>query len=125
METANERTVGSYRAMDRRRELLAGYRGLNREVSEPMKAFGELHRAAMADGVLSSAHKELIALAIGVAKHCDDCITLHTHDALRAGASREEVGEAIGVAVLMGGGPASTAATTALAALDQFEAARA
>ncbi len=50
-------------------------------------------------------------------------MTLHTHDALRAGATREEVGEAIGVAVMMGGGPATTVATTAVSALEQFEAA--
>ena len=105
MQTVNETTTGSYDAIARRRELLAGYRALNRDVSGPMRAFGDLHRAAMADGALSTAHKELIALAVGIAQHCEECITLHMHDALKAGASREEIHDAIGVAVMMGGGP--------------------
>lgn len=88
-----------------------------------MKGFGELHRAALTDGALSSAQKEMIALAIGIAQRCEDCITLHVHDALRAGATPEQVREAVGVAVMMGGGPASTYAIRAVSALDQFEAA--
>lgn len=120
MQTQHEATEGGYDAVGARRELLDGYRKLNRAVAEPMRAFGELHRSAMADGALPSAQKELIALAIGIVQHCVECITLHTHDALRAGATHEEVCEAIGVAVMMGGGPASTAATTAFSALEQF-----
>lgn len=104
----------------RRRELHDGYRELNRRVPDVMRSFGEMHRAAVADGALPRATKELMALAIGVATHCDDCVTLHMHDALRAGATAEQVNEAIGVAVLMGGGPASTAATRALRVLDDF-----
>lgn len=104
-----------------RSELRQGYRDLNEGLPEPMKAFGALHRAAVADGALPAATKELIALAIGIAMRCDGCIALHTHDALRAGATREQVGEAIGVALLMGGGPASTYATNAWRALEQFE----
>lgn len=113
----------TYDAPARRRELRAGYRALNQLLPDQMRGFGDLHRSAMADGALSSAHKELIALAIGIAEGCADCVTLHTHDALRAGATHDEVGEAIGVAVMMGGGPASTVATTAVSALEQFEAA--
>lgn len=49
--------------------------------------------------------KELMALSIAVCVRCDGCIAYHVHDALEAGASRDEIAEAIGVAVLMGGGP--------------------
>lgn len=104
-----------------RTELRQGYRDLNEGLPEPMKAFAALHRAAVADGALPAATKELIALAIGIVMRCDGCIALHTHDALRAGATREQVAEAIGVAVLMGGGPASTYASDAWRALEQFE----
>lgn len=106
----------------RRSELRAGYRELNQLMPDTMKAFGELHRQAVADGALDHATKELMAVAIGIATHCDDCITLHLHEALRAGATREQVFDAIGVAVLMGGGPASTYATKALQALEQYTA---
>ena len=117
--------MDTYDAPARRRELRAGYRSLNQLLPDQMRGFGDLHRSAMADGALSSAHKELIALAVGITKGCADCVTLHTHDALRAGATHDEVGEAIGVAVMMGGGTASTVATTAVSALEQFEAAAA
>lgn len=104
----------------RRRELRAGYRTLNEALPEQMKGFGDLHRSAVADGALSTATKELMAMAIGICQRCDDCIALHVHDALRAGATPEQVHEAIGLAVMMGGGPASTYATHAMTALEQF-----
>lgn len=51
---------------------------------------------------------------------CDGCIAFHVHDAVKAGASRKEIVETIGVAVLMGGGPSVMYGCEALAALDQF-----
>jgi alkylhydroperoxidase/carboxymuconolactone decarboxylase family protein YurZ len=42
------------------------------------------------------------------------------HDALHAGVSREEIMETLGVAVMMGGGPAMMYATEAVEALNQF-----
>ena len=66
--------------------------------------------------------KVLPLLPPGIAMHCDDCISYHVHDALKAGASRDEVLEAFGVAILMGGGPAAMYACHALEALDQFAA---
>lgn len=103
-----------------RTELRQGYRDLATAIPAQMKGFGELHRSAVADGALTQATKELMAVAIGIAQRCDDCIALHMHDALRAGATPEQVHEAIGVALLMGGGPASAYATHALRALEQF-----
>ena len=104
----------------RRSELHEGYRELHRRIPGPMKGFADLHRAALAEGELSHATKELMATAIGVATRCNDCVTLHLHEALRAGATEEQVLETIAVAVLMGGGPASTAATRALDTLHQL-----
>ena len=85
-----------------------------------MTTFHEFHKAAVAEGALEAKVKELIALAISVTARCDDCIAHHVHDALDAGATREEVIDAIGVAVLMGGGPGMIYATHAMKALDQF-----
>jgi len=87
-----------------------------------MKGFSSLHRAAVAEGELSHLTKELMAMSIGIATHCHDCIILHMYEALRAGATEAQVMEAIGVAVLMGGGPASTAATDAVKILHDFSA---
>ena len=62
----------------------------------------------------------MMALAVSVAIGCDGCIAYHTHDAVKAGATRPELIETIGVGVLMGGGPGSIYAVHALDALDQF-----
>ena len=95
---------------------------LSGEIPGPMGGFGRLHQSAIADGVLSAKVKELIALGIAITVRCDGCIAFHVHDALQAGASREEVTETIGVAVLMGGGPSVMYGSEALEALEQFEA---
>ncbi len=85
-----------------------------------MKAFERFHQAAGATGALDRKIKELIALAISVTHGCDDCIAHHVHDALEAGATREEFADALGVAVLMGGGPGMIYASHAIEAVDQF-----
>jgi AhpD family alkylhydroperoxidase len=94
---------------------------LGKELQGPMAGFGQLHKAAVTDAALSTKAKELIALAIAVSARCEGCIAFHTHDALRAGASRPEILEALGVAVLMGGGPSAMYACEALEAMDQFQ----
>jgi AhpD family alkylhydroperoxidase len=83
-----------------------------------MTGFRRLHGATQTRGALDPKVKELMALAIGIAVHCDGCITYHLHDALAAGATREEVVETVGVAVMMGGGPAVLYGSQALEALD-------
>ncbi|GIX49449.1 MAG: alkyl hydroperoxide reductase AhpD [Candidatus Tectimicrobiota bacterium] len=98
----------------------AGLRQLHRALPETMGAFAQLHRQATRDGVLSAKTKELIALGIAIAARCSGCIAFHVHDALRAGASAEEITETIGVAVLMGGGPAAMYGVEALRALEQL-----
>jgi AhpD family alkylhydroperoxidase len=91
------------------------------EIPETMAGFGELHAASVATGALDTKTKELIALSIGISVHCNGCIAFHVHDALEAGARRQEVLETIGVAILMGSSPAMVYGCEALQALDQFE----
>ena len=85
-----------------------------------MEAFERFHQVAIATGALDRKTKELIALAISVTAGCDDCIAHHVHDAIEAGATREEFADALGVAVLMGGGPGMIYASHAIDAVDQF-----
>ncbi len=85
-----------------------------------MGGFARLHRKALTDGALPGKVKELMALAISIAVHCDGCIAYHTHDAIKAGATRAELLETVGVGVLMGGGPGSIYAVHALDAIEQF-----
>lgn len=88
-------------------ELAPMHRELRRAIPEVYKGFGELHKAAFTAGELDVKTKELIALAIGVVEGCDGCIASHAQAAVRAGASRQEAAEAIGVTFLMKGGPAT------------------
>ena len=106
----------------KRSELRHGYGELGKALPGVMAGFGALHKAALADGELDHTTKELMALAIGVAARCEGCIALHVSAALKAGATEGQIHEALGVAVLMGGGPASVYATEALVALAQFAA---
>ncbi len=96
-------------------------RRIKERVPGPMQGFTHLHQAAVADGALDSKAKELIALAIGVATRSRGCIFYHLRDALTAGASPEEIADAIGVAVLMGGAPATIYGAEAIELLERLE----
>jgi len=61
-----------------------------------------------------------MALAIGIVVGCDGCIAYHVHAAGDGGATRQELLETVGVALLMGGGPGSIYAAHALDAIEQF-----
>lgn len=84
------------------------------------QGFTTLHRAAMSDGAIDAKTKELLALAIGIATRCVDCIGFHVQGAIKHGASRDEIAETISVAVMMGGGPAYMYGVKALEAYDQL-----
>ena len=98
----------------------SGVRKLRQGVPDAMAGFGALSREALKPGALSGIQKELIALAIGVAGHCDGCIGFHTKTLVRLGATREQVMEALAVAVYMGGGPSLMYAAEAVHAYDEF-----
>ena len=89
---------------------------------DAMTGFSALAKGAMKPGKLSAEHKELIALAIGVAGHCDGCIGFHAKALARMGAPREQIIEALAVAVYMGGGPSLMGAADAVHTFDEFQA---
>ncbi len=95
-------------------------RDLRHQIPDVMKAFSDLHGAVMKAGALETKTKELIALAISVSHRCDGCIASHARGAARKGATEAEVAEAIGVAVLMTGGPATVYGPRALAAFKEY-----
>ena len=102
-------------------ELTSHLRNLRGGAPEVMKAFSNISHAALAAKALDGKTKELIALGISVAIRCDDCIAFHAKAALKQGASRDEVMEALGMAIYMGAGPSVMYATHALDAFTQFE----
>lgn len=89
------------------RALRPQHRDLRKAIPDVYRGFGELSNAAFADGALNTRTKELIALAIGVVEGCDGCMASHAQAAARAGATKQEAAEAIGVTFLMHGGPAT------------------
>jgi len=91
---------------------------LRKSQPETMQAFGQLARAAMAEGAVSTKHKELIALAIGVTQHCSGCIGFHVKALLKLQCTRTEVEEMLNVCIYMGGGPALMYAAEVLKAWD-------
>jgi AhpD family alkylhydroperoxidase len=64
---------------------------MGKEMPDVMKGFGMLMQGATKDGALSKKHKELIALALGVAAHCEGCIAHHTHSLVELGTTRAEL----------------------------------
>ncbi|MDR3494842.1 MAG: carboxymuconolactone decarboxylase family protein [Ancalomicrobiaceae bacterium] len=100
--------------------LSADLKNLRGGAPEVMKAFSGLAQAALAPKALDGKTKELIALAIGVAVHCDDCIAFHVKAALQLGATKDEITETLGMAIYMGAGPSAMYASHALAAYTQF-----
>lgn len=97
-----------------------GVLGLMKEpaTADVMKAFHGMHMAATAPGALDTSTKELMALAIAISTQCDGCIAWHVTNAVKAGATRDQVLETIGVAVMMGGGPATFYGRKAAVALE-------
>ncbi len=91
-----------------------------RSASAGVTGFARLRKKTVEDGALSAKVKEMMALAVSIALGCEGCIAYHTHDAIKAGATRPELLETISVGLMMGGGPGSIYAAHALDAVEQF-----
>lgn len=104
------------------RSVSASLAKLRADIPDVTNGFSALARAATHDGALDGKTKELIALALGVAAHCDACIGFHVQALIRLGVQRIELEEALGMAVYMGGGPSLMFAADALAAYEEFSA---
>ncbi len=103
------------------RDALRGpTRALRQAIPDVYRGYRELHDAALAAGELDAKTKELIALAIAVSKECDGCIAAHAHAAVQLGTTPAEAAEAIGVAFLMNGGPATVYGARAFDAFREF-----
>lgn len=93
---------------------------LRKDIPETMQGFSAMAKAATADGALDKKTKELIAIAIGVSTRCDGCIGFHAKALVDLGATKQEVEEALGMAIYLGGGPSLMYAADALLAFEQF-----
>jgi AhpD family alkylhydroperoxidase len=102
-------------------DISAYTKELHKLIPDTMAGFAALAKGATQTKALDEKTKELIALALGVAAHCDGCLGFHTRTLAKLGATRDEVGEALGMAIYMGGGPSLMYAADALRAFDQFK----
>jgi AhpD family alkylhydroperoxidase len=101
-------------------ELADPGRALKKMIPEVYDGFSAMSRAATAEGTLTAAMKEVIALVMGVAQQCDGCVASHARKAARRGATPEQVAEALGVAIFMMGGPGTVYAAKAWDAYTEF-----
>lgn len=88
---------------------------------DTLKGYQTLSGAGVKTGHLDAKTRELIALAVAVTTRCDGCITFHTKAALGAGASHEEITEALGVAVALNAGAALIFSARVLDAMHAHE----
>lgn len=95
--------------------------------SHVKKSFGELGKkhpkmlqayqalgAAAEGNVLDAKTRELIALAVAVTTRCESCISVHAEEAVKAGATEEEVSAALAMSIALNAGAAYTYSLRAL-----------
>lgn len=88
--------------------------------SKTYKAYLNMASHATRDGALSKMNKELIAVGISVCINCEPCAVWHIREARTAGATEDQIIEAIEVASEMGGGPTVARSSFALKVLEYF-----
>jgi AhpD family alkylhydroperoxidase len=100
-------------------EMLAA---LEEQMPDVTRALGQLRSEVIKEGALDTKTKELILVAIAVALRCEYCLWNHVPMAAKLGASREEILEATGAAILMSGGPgAAYGSAVVLKILDELK----
>jgi AhpD family alkylhydroperoxidase len=88
------------------RQILVGIGQLGKISPDIVRGYRELSDAGNKTAKLDAKTRELIALAVAVTRQCDGCITVHTDAAVKHGATREEIVEALGVAITVNSGAA-------------------
>ena len=88
--------------------------------SKVYNAFIDMENHAFSAGKLGRKYKEMIAIGISIHINCESCLEWHINEALNAGASKEEIIEAIGIGMEMGGGPATVSSRFAMKVLEYY-----
>lgn len=71
-----------------------------------LKGYQAVAGSGRKSGRLDAKTAELISIAVAVTTHCDGCIAIHSKEALKHGATKEEITDALAVAVAMNAGAA-------------------
>ncbi|WP_430515678.1 carboxymuconolactone decarboxylase family protein [Inquilinus limosus] len=104
-----------------RQQLIAGVGELGKLSPDTVRGYAALGGAGAKTNHLDAKTRELIALAVAISLRCDGCITVHADAARKQGATREEIAEALGVAISVNAGAALVYSTRTL---DAFAAAQ-
>lgn len=105
-----------------RKEILSRIGEIGHLTPDTLKGYQTLSGAGDKTGHLDAKTRELIALAVAVTTRCDGCITVHAAQAVKLGASKEEVAEALGVAVALNAGAAMVYSARAMDAISAYQA---
>ena len=100
------------------KQIAAGNVQIGRINHDIIKGYRGLSEAGNATNLLGAKVRELIALAVAVTRECDGCITVHTDAAIKQGATKEEIVEALSVAIAVNAGAALVFSTRVLDAFD-------
>jgi AhpD family alkylhydroperoxidase len=101
-------------------QVRAGVKELGTSVPDTVKAYAEFHHATSKFTHLDAKTRELIALGVAISLRCDGCIDAHTQAAIKAGATKEEISEALGTAIMVNAGAAMVYSTHVLDAYNTF-----
>jgi AhpD family alkylhydroperoxidase len=87
-------------------DLMTRIGEIGRTSPDVVRGYRALSDAGSKTNKLDAKTRELIALAVAVSLRCDGCITTHTTAAIKQGATKEEIVEALGVAISVNAGAA-------------------
>lgn len=105
---------------DRLKEVAELTKRLEKDFPKETESFLNFLKEGEAGPALPLKYKELTNVALSVAVQCEWCIAFHVRNAVRAGATRQEIIEAGFQAVIMRGGPAFMWMTPLTQAVDEF-----
>lgn len=103
-------------------EMRGELRVMNKLIPQVATDFAALSKTVKDSPGISVKEKEYVALGIAIAQSCEPCINFHVEALMKAGATRAELGDVLGMCIQMGGGPALMYAAHALAAWDELAA---
>lgn len=101
-----------------RGQVLAGVGEIGKLSPDTVKGYMALGGAGAKTGHLDAKTRELIALAVAISLRCDGCITVHSAEAKKVGATKEEIAEALGVAISVNAGAALVYSTRTIDAFN-------
>ncbi|MCP4559624.1 MAG: carboxymuconolactone decarboxylase family protein [Bosea sp.] len=105
-----------------RTELKARVGDFGKAAPDALRGYVALAGGAAKTTHLDARTRELISLAVAVTTRCDGCITTHVDAAIKAGVSREEIAEALGVAIALNAGAALVYSARTLDCFEQMTA---